>query len=429
MLDSEETFSMIGDPQFDTNDYIAEDLRSTLEHFFEHNNIPAYKGGIMNMRRGFVNEFDLAIYRDVASTFPEIMIHIECEQMSNIMTVRAPFPPKIVHELAQIIASCYLRVDLIDAPKSKFADPKFTIDGTYEWIVDKWNKQLKSLIEEIRDFLRSPEKASKDRWRLFLPGTMPKNQLLPFLEPYHVKQIHMVLSKYESTNPRRHRRLMQDILYPYSQTIRELMDYAAPDFLPVDFKVKSASLCMKIRQLGADFSNPEARYCVIDRHFMSRGGDNRASWDRQYTRCYEAMIAYLDELAQHVREHDEAILNPPKVIPVKKVIVHKTKVKNFDELSQDQAAKDFCVSRKTIVLWEKQLSDDGTKGKSNRYGYYKDLRTNPDLRGAYDLLSKSAKAYEAYKEKQKKDGKRTVNFVRFNEAYLEHNQKSNNVTS
>lgn len=308
MLDSEETFSMIGDPQFDMDDYVAENLRSTLEHFFEHYNIPAYKGGITNIRKGFVNEFDLAIYKEVASPFPEIMIHIECEQMSNIMTVRAPFPPKIVHELAQIIASCFLRVDLIKAPKSKFADPKFTIDGTYDWIVDKWNKQLKCLIEEIRDFIQFPEKASKDRWRMFLPGTMPKNQLLPFLEPYHVKQIHMVLSKYEATNPRRHKRLMRDILYPYSQTIRDLMDYGAPDFLPAEFKVKSASLCMKIRQLGADFSNPEARYCVIDRFFMSRGGDTRASWDKQYTRCYDAMVSYLDELAQLVRKHDEELL-------------------------------------------------------------------------------------------------------------------------
>lgn len=87
------------------------------------------------------------------------------------------------------------------------------------------------------------------------------------------------------------------------------------------------------------------------------------------------------------------------------------------ELTQEMVAKDFGVSRKTVNKWEANQTTDGPENKSNKFGYYKALRTNPDLRGAYDQLVQIVKVFNQEAQKAKKTGRRSITFVAFNEAY------------
>ena len=90
------------------------------------------------------------------------------------------------------------------------------------------------------------------------------------------------------------------------------------------------------------------------------------------------------------------------------------------EITQEQVAADFGVSRSTVNRWEIQQTADDQSNKSNKYGYYRSLRTNPDLRGAYYELANCAKRYQAEKRNADKSGIRFVTFVRFREEWLKH---------
>ena len=90
------------------------------------------------------------------------------------------------------------------------------------------------------------------------------------------------------------------------------------------------------------------------------------------------------------------------------------------EITQEQVARDFGVSRATVNRWEINQTANGPENKSNKYGCYKELRTNPDLRGAYYELVNCVKRYQAEKRKADKLGIRFVTFVRFHEEWLKH---------
>lgn len=87
------------------------------------------------------------------------------------------------------------------------------------------------------------------------------------------------------------------------------------------------------------------------------------------------------------------------------------------ELTQEMVAKDFGVSRKTVNEWETRQTIDGPDNKSNKFGYYKSLRANPDLRGAYDQLVQVVQMYKKVCENAKKLGRRSITFVTFNEKF------------
>lgn len=87
------------------------------------------------------------------------------------------------------------------------------------------------------------------------------------------------------------------------------------------------------------------------------------------------------------------------------------------ELTQEMVAKDFGVSRKTVNGWETRQTIDGPDNKSNKFGYYKSLRTNSDLRSAYDQLVQIVQMYKKACENAKKLGRRSITFVTFNEKF------------
>ena len=90
------------------------------------------------------------------------------------------------------------------------------------------------------------------------------------------------------------------------------------------------------------------------------------------------------------------------------------------EITQEQVARDFGVSRATVNRWEINQTANGPENKSNKYNYYKELRTNPDLRGAYYELVNCVKRYQTERQKAVKAGRRFVTFVRFHEEWLKH---------
>ena len=115
--------------------------------------------------------------------------------------------------------------------------------------------------------------------------------------------------------------------------------------------------------------------------------------------------------AEHARTRHEII----------KRLLPKSKIRERGgEITQEQVARDFGVSRSTVNRWEIKQTANGPENKSNKYGYYKELRTNPDLRGAYYELVNCAKRYQAEKRKADKLGIRFATFVRFHEEWLTH---------
>ncbi|MDO5319022.1 MAG: helix-turn-helix transcriptional regulator [bacterium] len=114
-----------------------------------------------------------------------------------------------------------------------------------------------------------------------------------------------------------------------------------------------------------------------------------------------------------------ALLNP--VVSFIKWVMPRFKSRERSgEITQEQVARDFGVSSSTVNRWEVNQTASGPENKSNKYGYYKELRTNPDLRGAYYELVNCVKRYQAEKRKADKLGIRFVTFVRFHEEWLTH---------
>ena len=114
-----------------------------------------------------------------------------------------------------------------------------------------------------------------------------------------------------------------------------------------------------------------------------------------------------------------AIFNP--VVSFIKWVMPRFKSRErSDEITQEQVARDLGISRETINRWETRQTVNGPENKSNKYGYYKELRTNTDLRGAYYELVNCVKRYQTERRKAAKSCHRFVTFVRFHEEWLKH---------
>ena len=90
-------------------------------------------------------------------------------------------------------------------------------------------------------------------------------------------------------------------------------------------------------------------------------------------------------------------------------------------MSITDVAEVFGVSRQTVVRWEPSQTEDGPDNISNPWGYYRSLRTNPELRDAFEMLSNQAKAYRSAKERARMLGGRfRMTFMKFKEDWLRH---------
>jgi len=128
--------------------------------------------------------------------------------------------------------------------------------------------------------------------------------------------------------------------------------------------------------------------------------------------CLEEILDALDDL--NAALDSMASVAPPRAR--KTAAVHRPK----DALTQSQVAHDLGVDRQTIVRWEKLQTVDGPDNGSNPYGYYKSLRTDAGLRGAYGLLVRCVRHYLRVREEAKRRNGATIRFVSFKEAWLKH---------
>ena len=94
-----------------------------------------------------------------------------------------------------------------------------------------------------------------------------------------------------------------------------------------------------------------------------------------------------------------------------------------EEISQEQVAKDFGVTRQAVIRWEQKQTVDGPGNKSNKYGYYRALRLDPNLRGAYELLVLAVQHYRRVKAEYEETHARrfSVRFCAFYEEWIKHN--------
>jgi len=127
---------------------------------------------------------------------------------------------------------------------------------------------------------------------------------------------------------------------------------------------------------------------------------------------YDAFALALDEASDALSKRRRSARTVKKRMAKRKL----------GELTQEDVAKVFDVSRHTVIRWEREQTEDGSGNTSNPWGYYKSLRTNLELRDAFEMLSNQAKAYIDAKDKAKKQGKRfRMTFERFKEVWLSHN--------
>ena len=81
----------------------------------------------------------------------------------------------------------------------------------------------------------------------------------------------------------------------------------------------------------------------------------------------------------------------------------------------------FGVTRQTVVRWERTQTADDPGNTSNPWGYYRSLRTNPELRGSFEMLSNMARDYLSAQARAKRQGQRfRMTFVRFKENWFRH---------
>lgn len=98
------------------------------------------------------------------------------------------------------------------------------------------------------------------------------------------------------------------------------------------------------------------------------------------------------------------------------------------DLTQEDVARDLGVSRQTVNEWENTQTTDGPANTSNEYHYYRSLRTDPNLRDAYEMLVNLAKAYNKTKKEWQAKGKRfRVTFVTFQEMWLKHSKPKRDI--
>lgn len=138
----------------------------------------------------------------------------------------------------------------------------------------------------------------------------------------------------------------------------------------------------------------------------------------------EAMYCECKSLYMMLRCPLAAVVSPPLVDPPRGRATSRCRGRRPrpGELRQEDVSAVFGVTRQTVVRWEDTQTVDGPDNTSNPWGYYRSLRTNPELRGSFEMLANMARAYLSARARAKCQGQRfRMSFVRFKEDWLRHN--------
>lgn len=158
------------------------------------------------------------------------------------------------------------------------------------------------------------------------------------------------------------------------------------------------------------------RRLSIEAEIQQAEADRRVFLPQQKTLTVDVVRQIAAEQTAEIKEGNEKS---------RKKLEKKLKAPRL-ELTQVDVANDLGVSRKTVNEWETNQTVDGPDNKSNKFGYYKSLRTNPDLRSVYNELVQIVQMYKKSAKDAKLNGRRSITFVAFNEKYHSMKAKSLN---
>ena len=113
---------------------------------------------------------------------------------------------------------------------------------------------------------------------------------------------------------------------------------------------------------------------------------------------------------------------PAPPLPPRAATIRHSRRPRPGELRQEDVAAVFGVTRQTVVRWESTQTVDGPDNTSNPWGYYRSLRTNPELRGSFEMLANMARDYLSARAGATRQGQRfRMTFVSFKENWFRHN--------
>ena len=156
---------------------------------------------------------------------------------------------------------------------------------------------------------------------------------------------------------------------------------------------------------------------IIDRTLPP--GDSRIAVSDEVFEEFAEMFL----LFRHLLHGDASRPCAKRLVPVSAPAVKaRTRRQHPGELRQEDVAEVFGVTRQTVARWEALQTEDGPGNTSNPWGYYRSLRLNPELKGAFEILSNQAKSYLSAKVAARKKGVRfRITFVTFRDDWLARN--------
>lgn len=270
---------------------------------------------------------------------------------------------------------------------------------TIEKMVEIWQFQAAPFFKEFTTLLTNPKNVIpahnlQPKWEMGLHW----NHLFKFLRPQKVAGLFELL---DSLPLSRRKKLADSIIKPYITAWNDL-----------------------ITALGAFYSQSNttgvvlAQFCSMMRASEFLGSENleqhRDFRPSLYVKTFNAFcLAFAGLPTESGIATKKIEKGVSKVLSIAKAKAHATK-KAWR--TQTDVAKDFGVSKQTVITWEK--GPDCPDNKTNKWHYYKSLRTDPDLEDAYKWLLKKVNLYKAL---VKADPKHPFSFTHFSDKYdLEH---------
>lgn len=270
---------------------------------------------------------------------------------------------------------------------------------TIEKMVEIWQFQAAPFFKEFTTLLTNPKNVIpahnlQPKWEMGLHW----NHLFKFLRPQKVAGLFELL---DSLPLSRRKKLADSIIKPYITAWNDL-----------------------ITALGAFYSQSNttgvvlALFCSMMRACEFLGSENleqhRDFRPSLYVKTFDAFcLAFAGLPTESGIATKKIEKGVSKVLSIAKAKAHAAK-KAWR--TQTDVAKDFGVSKQTVITWEK--GPDCPDNKTNKWHYYKSLRTDPDLEDAYKWLLKKVNLYKAL---VKADPKHPFSFTHFSDKYdLEH---------
>lgn len=270
---------------------------------------------------------------------------------------------------------------------------------TIEKLNEIWFFKAGPLFKEFTTLLADPENAIpthflQPKWEMGLKW----NHLFKFLRPQKVAGLFELLDTLPF--PRR-QTLAKSIIKPYINAWNDLITALGAFYIPSNTAgVVLAEFCNMMR--ACEFLGTEN----LERH-----RDFRPSL---YAKTFDAFcLAFAGLPTESGIAAKKIEKGVGKVLSIAKAKAHAAK-KAWR--TQTDVAKDFGVSKQTVITWEK--GPDCPNNKTNKWRYYKSLRTDPDLEDAYKWLLKKVNLYKAL---VKADPKHPFSFTHYSDEYdLKH---------